>query len=79
VDTEKLKIIFGEDQKFISEHLFPQMKQAGIRVVAQVHSQHYFAELGARQIISSFGTEVISDHFQNKESAFVWLKSVQIK
>lgn len=78
VDTEKLKIIFGEDQKFISEELFPQMKAAGMKFVAMVNSIHYFAQIGARQITSTFGTEVVVEYFQNKESAFQWLKTVQM-
>jgi hypothetical protein len=78
VDTEKLKIIFGDDQKFISDVLFPQMKAAGMKFVAMVNSLHYFAQVGARQITSSFGTGVVVEYFHNKESAFQWLKTVQI-
>jgi hypothetical protein len=77
VDTERLKIIFNEDQKFFIQDLLPQMKAAGLRVIAMVNSMHYFAGVGAKSITNSLNPdEVAVQYFQSKKSALEWLKSL---
>eukprot|EP01112_Ceratiomyxa_fruticulosa_P006195 TRINITY_DN1698_c0_g1_i14.p1 TRINITY_DN1698_c0_g1~~TRINITY_DN1698_c0_g1_i14.p1 ORF type:complete len:135 (+),score=22.37 TRINITY_DN1698_c0_g1_i14:369-773(+) len=80
VDTEHLKMISKEAQLFTSSIVIPQLREAGVRVIAVVNSIHYFAQVGGRAIQSQVDKNLTTiEFFNNREEAFAWLKSIDMK
>jgi len=76
-DAREMKIISGEDQKWIVQDWYPRALEAGFRYEALIVSKNTFNELTVKKIVGSYDEEKLkTEYFITPEEALEWAKGV---
>jgi hypothetical protein len=75
-NTEDLRVIGLSDQCWVRENFLPRLHLAGVRVIAMVHSLHYWTRVGMLDVMKGISFENLTvEYFNSVDQALEYLRA----